>query len=63
MVKTMADERCAGFYVPEKSLLGDNGAMIAWLGLVMHKAGVKQKIEDTSVNQRFRTDEVNVTWR
>jgi N6-L-threonylcarbamoyladenine synthase/protein kinase Bud32 len=63
MVKTMADERGAGFFVPEKSLLGDNGAMIAWLGLVMHKAGVRQNIEDTRVNQRFRTDEVNVTWR
>lgn len=63
MVKTMADERGAGFFVPEKSLLGDNGAMIAWLGLIMHKAGVTQKIEDTRVNQKFRTDEVNVTWR
>jgi N6-L-threonylcarbamoyladenine synthase/protein kinase Bud32 len=63
MVKTMADERQANFFVPEKSLLGDNGAMIAWLGLLMHKAGVTQNLEDTRVNQRFRTDEVIVTWR
>ncbi len=63
MVKTMAEERCAGFYVPKKSLLGDNGAMIAWLGIIMHNAGVRQKIEDTRVNQKYRTDEVNVTWR
>jgi N6-L-threonylcarbamoyladenine synthase len=41
----------------------DNGAMIAWTGLVMHRAGVRMRIEDTGVNQRFRTDEVVVTWR
>jgi N6-L-threonylcarbamoyladenine synthase/protein kinase Bud32 len=63
MVKTMAAEREAGYFVPEKSLLGDNGAMIAWLGLLMHKAGGKQSIKDTRVKQRFRTDEVEVTWR
>ncbi len=63
MVETMAEDRGAGFYVPEKSLLGDNGAMIAWLGVLMHKAGVREKIEDTSVKQRFRTDEVEVVWR
>jgi N6-L-threonylcarbamoyladenine synthase/protein kinase Bud32 len=63
MVRVMAAERGAGFYVPEKSVLGDNGAMIAWLGVLMHNAGVRQAIEDTRVNQRFRTDEVDVTWR
>ena len=63
MVSTMTDERGAQTYIPERSLLGDNGAMIAWLGLIMHKAGVRQKIEDTRVNQKFRTDQVNVTWR
>jgi N6-L-threonylcarbamoyladenine synthase/protein kinase Bud32 len=63
MVRTMAEERSAGFFVPEKSLLGDNGAMIAWLGLLMHQAGVRQTVEDTVVKQRFRTDEVDVVWR
>lgn len=63
MVKIMAEERNAEFFVPEKSLLGDNGAMIAWLGVLMHKAGVRQTITDTKVKQRFRTDEVDVVWR
>jgi N6-L-threonylcarbamoyladenine synthase/protein kinase Bud32 len=63
MVETMAKERKAGFYVPERSLLGDNGAMIAWMGVLMHKAGVRQRIEETQVKQRYRTDEVDVTWR
>jgi tRNA A37 threonylcarbamoyltransferase TsaD len=41
----------------------DNGAMIAWTGLVMHQGGVRMNVNDTMINQRFRTDEVEVTWR
>ena len=50
-------------HVPPLCLCTDNGAMIAWTGLVMHLAGVRMRVEDTVVNQRFRTDEVVVTWR
>ncbi len=63
MLRTMAEERDATFLVPDKSVLGDNGAMIAWLGLLMYNSGATQKLEDTAVIQRFRTDEVDVTWR
>jgi N6-L-threonylcarbamoyladenine synthase/N6-L-threonylcarbamoyladenine synthase/protein kinase Bud32 len=63
MVKTMANERDATFFVPPKELCIDNGAMIAWTGMVMYEAGIRMKIEDTEVNQRFRTDDVEVTWR
>jgi tRNA A37 threonylcarbamoyltransferase TsaD len=41
----------------------DNGAMIAWTGLVMHNAGISHPMEKTTVDQRFRTDQVEVTWR
>jgi N6-L-threonylcarbamoyladenine synthase/N6-L-threonylcarbamoyladenine synthase/protein kinase Bud32 len=63
MVAQMAHDRGAEMYVPERTLCVDNGAMIAWTGLVMHRAGVRMQVEDTVVNQRFRTDEVEVTWR
>lgn len=63
MIALMAREHNAKFLVPLKEVLGDNGAMIAWLGLLMHRSGVRHKIEDTLVKQRFRTDEVEVTWR
>jgi universal protein Kae1 len=63
MVRTMAESRGGKFYVPPKSLCVDNGAMIAWLGYLMHSAGVKMSIEETEVRQNFRTDEVNVAWR
>lgn len=63
MIALMAQEHNAKFLVPPKDVLGDNGAMIAWLGILMHKSGIRHKIEDTMVKQRFRTDEVEVTWR
>jgi N6-L-threonylcarbamoyladenine synthase len=63
MVGKMAEERGATMYVPEPKLCIDNGAMIAWTGLVMHRAGITMKVEETQVDQRFRTDEVEVTWR
>jgi tRNA A37 threonylcarbamoyltransferase TsaD len=63
MVKNMADERSASFFVPAKDLCIDNGAMIAWLGILMYDSGVRLKVEDSFIDQRFRTDMVDVTWR
>jgi N6-L-threonylcarbamoyladenine synthase len=63
MVDDMARERGAEMFVPEPRLCIDNGAMIAWTGLVMHRAGIRMSVEDTKIDQRFRTDEVEVTWR
>ena len=63
MIASMAEERGAEMFVPQPKLCVDNGAMIAWLGYLMHNSGVRMTISDTIVDQRFRTDEVNVTWR
>lgn len=63
MVGRMASDRGARMFVPPGDLCIDNGAMIAWTGLLMHRAGVRMALEDTQVDQRFRTDEVEVTWR
>lgn len=41
----------------------DNGAMIAWPGLLAFKAKQKYTLDDTEVTQRFRTDDVFITWR
>lgn len=63
MVETMAIERNAAFFVPSKDLCIDNGAMIAWLGLLMYKSGKRMTVNESIINQRFRTDMVDVTWR
>ena len=62
MCKIMCKERGAKFFCPEKSLLVDNGAMIAYLGEIMFKKGIvcKGKID---ILPRQRTDEVKVSWR
>jgi len=63
MVERMALDRGAKMYVPDRTLCVDNGAMIAWTGLLMYASGVRMSVEDTAINQRFRTDDVDVTWR
>jgi tRNA A37 threonylcarbamoyltransferase TsaD len=40
----------------------DNGAMIAWQTLIEHRAGRKQTIQETMVDQRYRTDHVDIFW-
>lgn len=63
MATTMAEERGIKCFVPERSLCVDNGAMIAWLGHQMMSADYPITDEDNVVNQKYRTDMVEVTWR
>lgn len=63
MVGGMASERGARMFVPDGEYCRDNGAMIAWLGHIMYSSGTRMDIDETEVRQRFRTDEVPVTWR
>jgi len=59
MLGIMCNERGAHFAVVPRELAGDNGAMIAWTGLLMHNSGMKTK---TEILPRQRTDEVDVKW-
>ncbi len=66
MCRIMSKERGAKFFVPDNSLLTDNGGMIAFTGELMFKAGVKMMLKDldkVDIKPRQRTDEVEVTWR
>ena len=63
MVREMTNERGANFFVPLPDLCVDNGAMIAWTGLIMHLNGAKMSIEESVTKQDFRTDGVEVFWR
>ena len=62
MLKTMAEEHGAKFYMPEMKLCGDNGVMIAWLGLLMCRQFGPMDLKDTGIIQKFRTDEVDIPW-
>ena len=66
MARLMCEERGAKLFVPPNSLLVDNGAMIAFLGEIMFKKGIKyegKEIETLDIKPRERTDEVDVRWR
>lgn len=63
MARRMCEERGAQAFRPEKRLLVDNGAMIAWLAALEWDAGVRQSLEASKVDQRQRTDDIDVTWR
>lgn len=66
MAKIMCEERKAKSFCPPKSLLVDNGAMIAYLGEIMFNSGIKitgNKLKKIDILPRQRTDEVKVTWK
>jgi len=63
MVQIMATDRGAKFFVPSRDVCVDNGAMIAWLGFLMYQNGQRMNIDESVIDQRFRTDMVEVCWR
>ncbi len=64
MCRIMCKERGAKFFCPEKKLLVDNGAMIAYLGEIMFKSGIKEtELEKVDIAPRQRTDDVDVKWK
>ena len=63
MMGVMARERGARLFATDERFCIDNGAMIAHAGAEMFRSGHATRWEDTFCTQRFRTDEVLVTWR
>jgi N6-L-threonylcarbamoyladenine synthase len=61
MCRIMCEERGAKCFIPENQFLVDNGGMIAYLGLIEYKAGVRTK--NTDILPHWRTDQVDVIWR
>ncbi|MFC2162593.1 bifunctional N(6)-L-threonylcarbamoyladenine synthase/serine/threonine protein kinase [Candidatus Altiarchaeota archaeon] len=61
MISLVAKEHDASFAHPGK-YLGDNAVMIAMTGQKMHEAGVRMSLEETVVEPKQRTDDIQVTW-
>jgi len=59
---SMASIHGAKFYTVPADYAGDNGAMIAWNGLLHYAYGVVVKPEEAFVRQRWRLDEVDAPW-
>lgn len=66
MMHEMAEDRGAEAYTVPPELAGDNGAMIAWTGILVHEHGLSippdEIPEKAIVKQRYRVDEAPVPW-
>lgn len=63
MMGQMCEERNAKLFATDERFCIDNGVMIAHAGAEMFASGTRMKWEDCFVTQRYRTDEVETTWR
>lgn len=58
MMRTMCEERGAKCFVVPERYAGDNGANIAWAGILARKSRDKS----SAINQNWRVDQVEVDW-
>ncbi|KAF5225278.1 metallo-peptidase, Clan MK, Family M67 [Trypanosoma cruzi] len=63
MMRQMATSRGGRCFDMDARYCIDNGCMIAYAGLLEYKAGGFTSLPNATITQRFRTDEVNVSWR
>jgi glycoprotease/Kae1 family metallohydrolase len=63
MVREIAWEHGAEPYVVPIRLAADNGAMIAWTGIVAYRAGHVTPLAESHVNPSWRMDQVEIPWR
>lgn len=63
MMGIMCEERGAKLFATDERFCIDNGLMIAHAGSEMFAAGTRMAWSEATITQRYRTDEVEVTWR
>ncbi|XP_012839100.1 PREDICTED: probable tRNA N6-adenosine threonylcarbamoyltransferase isoform X2 [Erythranthe guttata] len=63
MMRVMCSERGGNLFATDDRYCVDNGAMIAYTGLLAYAHGISTPLEDSTFTQRFRTDEVLAVWR
>ena len=60
MMKKMCSGRETKFYVVPAKYAGDNGSMIAWLGILDSKQ--KISLNKSNVMKNWRTNEIDINW-
>jgi N6-L-threonylcarbamoyladenine synthase len=63
MVEDMLMDRGGKLHAMDDRYCIDNGAMIAYTGMLQYLNGERMELKDCTFTQRFRTDEVYVCWR
>jgi universal protein Kae1 len=62
MLQFIAGEHDAKFNVVPRAFAADNGAMIAWTGVLAYTHGLVTPVEESFVRLRWRVDRVDVPW-
>jgi universal protein Kae1 len=62
MLRAIAEEHDAKFNVVPREFATDNGAMIAWTGVLAYTHGVVTPIEESFVKLRWRLEKVDIPW-
>jgi len=63
IIASIAEEHGAAAEFVPLGYATDNGAMIAWTGVVAYLSGVSTPIETSHIDSRWRLDTVEVPWR
>ncbi|CAM8878219.1 unnamed protein product [Rhodiola kirilowii] len=63
MMRIMCSERGGKLFATDDRYCIDNGAMIAYTGLLAFAHGSSTPLQESTFTQRFRTDEVLAVWR
>lgn len=63
IVRDIAGEHGAEPHIVPIRLAADNGAMIAWTGLIAYQAGHVTPLAASHVNPSWRMDQVEIPWR
>ncbi len=63
ILEGVSERHSAKFHRVSPSLAGDQGAMIAWNGILQYQAGHRIEINESQVLPKWRTDEQDILWR
>jgi universal protein Kae1 len=62
MIKSVAEEHDARFDIVPGKFAVDNGAMIAWTGVLAYTHVTARSIEESQVKPKWRLEEVEIPW-
>jgi N6-L-threonylcarbamoyladenine synthase/protein kinase Bud32 len=62
MLRVISKEHDARFCAVPRGLAADNGAMIAWTGILAYKNGLSTPIDGSYVNVKWRLEDVYAPW-
>ena len=63
MISYISNEHNIEFHVVPQKYAGDNGAMIAWTGILQFKSSDPVEISETKIIPKWRMDDVPIPWR